>query len=272
VKTESDGQPDGPAAVRKKPLISIKNVSLSYGNFQALTDVSVDFYQGELVGLVGDNGAGKTTLIRIISGIIPPTAGEVYFDGVRIIKFHPKKAIDLGLECIQQTIGICDNLSVGRNYFLGREPIKRVFGLPFLDKRKIREASAKVVHDFGLRDSVDVDDEIALLSGGEKQTFKIARAVTFRNRVIIMDEPTNHLSVRERARVNELAVQLKQQGLLVIYITHDIFQIHRIADRIVILENGRKVADVLRDVMSAEALEGIIRDGGRTAGKGAKAQ
>ena len=201
-------------ADQKKPLISIKNVSLSYGNFQALTDVNVDFYQGELVGLVGDNGAGKTSLIRIISGIIRPTLGEVYFDGERITKFHPKKAIDLGLECIQQTIGICDNLSVGRNYFLGREPIKRIFGLPFLDKKKIREASAKVVHDFGLRETVDVDDEIALLSGGEKQTFKIARAVTSRNRVIIMDEPTNHLSVRERGHVNDLAVQLKQQGLL----------------------------------------------------------
>jgi simple sugar transport system ATP-binding protein len=127
-----------------------------------------------------------------------------------------------------------------------------------------------VVHDFGLRDTVDVDDEIALLSGGEKQTFKIARAVTFRNRVIIMDEPTNHLSVRERAHVNELAVQLKEQGLLVIYITHDIFQIHRIADRIVIMENGRKVTDVPRDAMSAEALEGIIRDGGRAPAKGPK--
>jgi len=263
---QTKGTPDA-----KKPLISIKNVSLSYGNFQALTDVSVDFYQGELVGLVGDNGAGKTTLIRIISGIMPPTIGEVYFDGERITKFHPKKAIDLGLECIQQTIGICDNLSVGRNYFLGREPIRRVFGLPLLDKKKIREESAKVVHDFGLRDTVDVDDEIALLSGGEKQTFKIARAVTFRNRVIIMDEPTNHLSVRERARVNDLAVHLKQQGLLVIYITHDIFQIHRIADRIVILENGRKVTDVPRDAMSAEVLEGIIRDGSRAPVKGTKA-
>lgn len=250
------------------PLISIRNVSLSYGNVRALTDVSVDFYQGELVGLVGDNGAGKTTLIRIISGIMPPTSGEVYFDGEKITKFHPKKAIALGLECIQQTIGICDNLSVGRNYFLGREPVKRIFGLPFLDKRKIREASAKVIRDFGLRDSIDVDDEIALLSGGEKQTFKIARAVTFRNRVIIMDEPTNHLSVRERAHVNELAVQLKQQGLLVIYITHDIFQIHRIADRIVIMENGRKIADLPRDAMSAEALEKIIRDGSRMLAKG----
>jgi ABC-type sugar transport system ATPase subunit len=112
----------------------------------------------------------------------------------------------------------------------------------------------------------------ALLSGGEKQTFKTARAVTFRNRVIIMDEPTNHLSVRERAHVNELAVQLKQQGLLVIYITHDIFQIHRIADRIVIMENGRKVTDVPRDAMSAEALEGIIRDGGRAPAKGPKVE
>src|SRR5260370_6315354 len=187
--TKTDGTPDS-----RKPLISIKDVSLSYGNFKALTDVSVDFLQGELVGLVGDNGAGKTTLIRIISGINPPTSGEVYFDGERITKFHPKKAMDLGLECIQQTIGICDNLSVGRNYFLGREPIKRVFGLPFLDKKKIRETSAKVVHDFGVRATVDVDDKLALLSGGEKQTFKIARALTFPNRVIIVNDPPTPLS------------------------------------------------------------------------------
>ena len=253
----SSNCPDG------EPLISVKDICLSFGNFRVLTDVSVDFYPGELVGLVGDNGAGKTTLIRILSGMIPPDSGEVYFDGRRITRFYPKLAISLGVESIQQTIGLCDNLSVARNYFLGRELVRRIFGIRFLDKKKMREASTKVVRDFGLRDSIDVEDEISLLSGGEKQTFKIARAVSFRNRVIIMDEPTNHLSVRERGRVNELAVQLKQQGLLVIYITHDIFQIHRIADRIVILENGRKVADVLKDAMSAEALEEIIRHGSR---------
>jgi simple sugar transport system ATP-binding protein len=255
---------------RGHPLISVKDVYLSYGNFQALTNVSVDFYPGELVGLVGDNGAGKTTLIRILSGIIAPDAGEVYFDGQRITRFYPKHAIALGVESIQQAIGLCDNLSVARNYFLGREPVKRIFGMRFLDRRTMREVCGKVVREFGLRDSINVEDEIALLSGGEKQTFKIARAVSFRNRVIIMDEPTNHLSVRERGRVNELAVQLKQQGLLVIYITHDIFQIHRIADRIVILENGRKVADVLQSAMSAEELEGIIRDGSRKHANGPK--
>jgi ABC-type dipeptide/oligopeptide/nickel transport system ATPase subunit len=126
-------------------------------------------------------------------------------------------------------IGLCDNLSVVRNYFLGREVVRRIFGVRLLDKRKMGDATRKVSGDFGLRDSIDVEDEISLLSGGEKQTFKIARAVSFRNRVIIMDEPTNHPSVRKRGRVNELAVQLKEQGLLVIYITHDIFQIHRIA-------------------------------------------
>ncbi len=250
----------------RQPLIRVNDVCLAYGNFQALTKVSVDFFPGELVGLVGDNGAGKTTLIRILSGIIAPDSGDVYFDGQRITKFYPKRAIALGVESIQQTIGLCDNLSVTRNYFLGRELVRRVLGLRFLAKREMREVCAKVVRDFGLRPSIDVDDEISLLSGGEKQTFKIARAVSFRNRVIIMDEPTNHLSVRERARVNDLALQLKEQGLLVIYITHDIFQIHRIADRIVILENGRKVADVRRDAMSAENLEEIIRTGRMEAG------
>jgi simple sugar transport system ATP-binding protein len=253
----------------RNPLIEMKNITLNFGTVKALSDVSVNFYEGELVGLVGDNGAGKTTLIRILSGMYAPSAGEVYFDGQRITRFHPKLAIDLGIETIQQIVGLCDNLSVARNYYLGREPIKRLLGvIPVLDFAKMREASNKVVRNFGLRDTVNVDDEMALLSGGEGQAFKIGRAVDFRNRVIIMDEPTNHLSVRERAHVNELALQLRDQGLLVIYITHDIFQVHRLADRIVILENGRKVIDTPKDKMSAEALEQIIRDGSRDVSKG----
>jgi simple sugar transport system ATP-binding protein len=248
----------------RKPLIEMKNIDLYFGTFRALTDVNVNFYEGELVGLVGDNGAGKTTLIRILSGMYAPSAGEVYFDGQRVTRFHPKLAIDLGIETIQQTVGLCDNLSVARNYFLGREPVRRFMGiLPVLDFAKMRDASNQVIRNFGLSDNVNVDDEIALLSGGERQSFKIGRAVEFRNRVILMDEPTNHLSVRERAHVNELALQLRDQGLLVIYITHDIFQVHRLADRIVILENGRKIIDTPKDEMSAEALEQVIRDGGR---------
>jgi simple sugar transport system ATP-binding protein len=247
-------------------LVEMDDISLHFGTVRALSHVSVRFDGGELVGLVGDNGAGKTTLIRILSGMYAPTSGEVWFDGQRVTRFHPKLAIDLGIETIQQTVGLCDNLSVARNYFLGREPMRRLFGiLPVLDLPRMREASRRVVHEFGLRASVDVDDEVSLLSGGEAQSFKIGRAVDFRNRVIIMDEPTNHLSVRERAHVNDLALQLRDQGLLVIYITHDVFQVHRLADRIVILENGRKVVDTPKGAMNADALEQIIREGGHTA-------
>jgi simple sugar transport system ATP-binding protein len=250
-----------------KPLIQVKNLDVHFGQVKALTDVSVDFHEGEFIGLVGDNGAGKTTLIKVLCGIYKPTKGEVYFDGARVTRFDPKVAIDLGIETIQQAVGLCDNLSVARNYFLGREPVKRFLGVPVLDFAKMRQASKRVIGEFGLRE-VDVDDEVSLLSGGERQSFKIGRSVDFRNRVIIMDEPTNHLSVRERSHVNEIALQLKEQGLLVIYISHDIFQIHRIAERIIIMENGRKVVDVPKEEMSAEELEGIIRDGGRQVSKG----
>jgi simple sugar transport system ATP-binding protein len=178
----------------RNPLIEMKNIDLKFGTVKALSDVSVDFYEGELVGLVGDNGAGKTTLINILSGIYVPTSGEVYFDGQRITRFHPKLAIDLGIETISQTVGLCDNLSVARNYYLGREPVKRWLGiLPVLDFATMRAASNKVIRNFGLREGVNVDDETGLLSGGERQSFKIGRAVDFRNRVLIMDEPTNHL-------------------------------------------------------------------------------
>ena len=245
------------------PLIEMRDIDLYFGTFHALKNVSADFDSGEFIGLVGDNGAGKTTLINILCGLHTPTAGEVWFDGTRIAQFRPRLAIENGIETIQQAVGLCDNLSIARNFFLGREPVRRLLGIPMLDFAAMRAASGKVIRTFGLRDSVTPDDEVAQLSGGERQSVKIGRAVEFKNRVVIMDEPTNHLSVREREHVNELAQQLRDQGLLVIYITHDIFQVHRIADRIVILENGEKILDAAKDAMSADELEGIIRDGGR---------
>ncbi|MFC3057725.1 ATP-binding cassette domain-containing protein [Paenirhodobacter populi] len=245
------------------PLIQVKNLHLYFGAFHALKDVSVDFRAGELIGLVGDNGAGKTTLIRVLCGIHTPSSGEVWFDGRKVEKFHPKLAIDEGIETIQQSVGLCDNLSIARNFYLGREPVKRILGIPILDFALMREKSTKVIREFGLRDNVSADDEVERLSGGERQSVKIGRAVEFKNRVVIMDEPTNHLSVREREHVNELAVSLKEQGLLVIYITHDIFQVHKLADRIVIMENGEKIEDASTHTMSAEALEEVIRQGGR---------
>ncbi len=246
------------------PLVRMENIDLRFGRFEALKHVSVDFDAGELVGLVGDNGAGKTTLIRVLSGLYTPTNGRVFFDGKEITYFHPKLAIELGIETIQQAVGLCENLSIARNFYLGREPVRHVLGLPFLDFTKMRDDSRKVLHDFGLRANVGADDEVSLLSGGERQSIKIGRSVAFKNRVIIMDEPTNHLSVREREHVNHLALQLRDQGLLVIYITHDIFQVHKIADRIVILENGVKIADVKSGEMTSDELEQIIREGGRT--------
>ncbi|SJM33972.1 ATP-binding cassette domain-containing protein [Mesorhizobium delmotii] len=251
----------------QQPLIQVKNLDLFFGLFRALKDVSVDFKSGELVGLVGDNGAGKTTLIRVLCGIHAPTKGEVYFDGKRVTEFHPKLAIDQGIETIQQSVGLCDNLSIARNFYLGREPVNRILGIPFLDFRKMRDISTRVIREFGLRENVSPDDEVERLSGGERQSVKIGRAVEFKNRVVIMDEPTNHLSVREREHVNELALQLRSQGLLVIYITHDIFQVHKLADRIVIMENGEKIADASTDSMTAEELEEVIRQGGRVVEK-----
>tara|TARA_B100000315_G_scaffold213363_1_gene211280 strand:- start:1489 stop:2277 length:789 start_codon:yes stop_codon:yes gene_type:complete len=249
------------------PLVRMLDINLSFGRFQALNNVTVEFNAGELIGLVGDNGAGKTTLIQVLSGIHTPTSGEVYLDGRKITNFHPKLAIDQGIETIQQAVGLCENLSIARNFYLGREPTKKIAGIPFLNFNKMREDSRKAIRSFGLRDNVKADDEIGLLSGGERQSIKIGRSVAFKNRIIIMDEPTNNLSVREREHVNKLATQLRDQGLLVIYITHDIFQVHRLCDRIVILENGKKIADVKQDKMTAEELEEIIRAGGRTVEK-----
>jgi simple sugar transport system ATP-binding protein len=196
-----------------RPLIEMKNIDISFGSFQALKDVSVDFDSGELVGLVGDNGAGKTTLIRILCGMYEPTGGQVFFDGQKIKRFNPRLTIDLGIETIQQTVGLCSNLSIARNFYLGREPVKRRFGIPFLDFDKMRKKSESVIREFGLRENVSPDDEVEILSGGERQSVKIGHAVEFKNRVIIMDEPTNHLSVREREHVNNLLFVAISKGV-----------------------------------------------------------
>ena len=245
------------------PLIKMDNISLQFGAFQALTGVSVEFNSGELIGLVGDNGAGKTTLIRVLCGIHTPTVGSVYLEGEKVKEFHPKIAIDFGIETIQQSVGLCGNLSIARNYYLGREPVKKILGIPFLDFSAMRAASQKVIRSFGLRENVTPDDQVAMLSGGEQQSIKIGRAVEAQHKVVIMDEPTNHLSVREREHVNHLAKQLRDQGVLVIYITHDIHQVHKLCDRIVIMENGEKVVDVRKEEMTADELEEVIRSGGR---------
>lgn len=245
------------------PLVQMTDIGLRFGHFQALSNVSVDFEAKQLVAIVGDNGAGKTCLIRILCGIHAPTEGAVFVAGNRITNFSPKAASELGIEAIHQGIGLCDNLSVARNVFLGREPTVRRLGLPLLDLAQMRERTWAVIRNFGLRDNIGPDDEVEVMSGGERQSVKIGRAVMFEKRIIIMDEPTTALSVRERQHVHELAVRLRSEGLLVIFISHDIHQVHAIADRIVILENGRKIADVAQRDMTADELEAIIRSGGR---------
>ena len=128
-----------------------EDINLIFGRFQALKNVCVDFDAGELVGLVGDNGAGKTTLIRMLCGMHKPTSGKVFFDGREITNFHPKLAIELGIETIQQAVGLCENLTIARNFYLGREPVKRFLGFPLLDFEKMRAKSRKVIRAFGLR-------------------------------------------------------------------------------------------------------------------------
>ena len=246
-----------------EPLVRMKNIGLRFGHFRALNDVSVDFYPRELVATVGDNGAGKSCLIRILCGIYEPTEGEVYIAGEKVTEFSPKHASDIGIESIHQGIGLCDNLSVARNIFLGKEPVIRRFGISFLDFSKMRDATWDIIRSIGLRDNIGPDDEVEVMSGGERQSVKIGRAVMFEKRVIVMDEPTTALSVRERQHVHDLAVRLRDEGLLVIFISHDIHQVHEIADRIVILENGKKIVDIAQSEMGAKELEDIIRSGGR---------
>jgi len=243
----------------KEPLVKMVGISKRFGAIRALEGVNFEVYPREVVALVGDNGAGKSTLVRILSGIYFPTKGEIFFEGKKIAILSPKIAEKLGIEAIHQGFGLIDTMSIARNIFLGREPVVRKFLFKFLDLNKMKRESNKILQTIGARSQVTPDSEVSFLSGGERQSIKIGRAVLFKAKLVIMDEPTMALSVRERHKVLELVRNLKKQGVAVIFISHDIHVVYDICDRIVILEKGSKIGDFPREEVTVDEVVKIVR-------------
>jgi simple sugar transport system ATP-binding protein len=241
-------------------LVRMMNISKSFGPIQALRNVDFTANSNEIVALVGDNGAGKSTLIRILSGIWQPTAGEMYFEGKKVTLFSPEKAEELGIQAVHQGFGLVDTMNIARNIFLGSEPYKGGF-LRMLDFQKMRQASQDVLQTIGVKTQISPESEVATLSGGEKQAIKIGRALYYKAKLIIMDEPTIALSVRERQRVLELTQEIREKGIGVIFITHDIHMIYDICDRVVIMEQGQMVGDYFKKEIMVEDVVKIIREG-----------
>ena len=238
-----------------EPLLEARNINKRFGGVHALENVSFRVGAGEVVALAGDNGAGKSTLIKIISGVFQPDEGELHYAGEKVVFENPQDARGRGIETIYQDLALADNLDVGANVFLGREPMRRVFGLPMIDRKKMREESAHALDalDIGLD---RLDRPVRALSGGQRQCVAIGRAIHWKARILIMDEPTAALGVPEQRRVMALIRSLKSSGVGVIFISHNLADIFDVTDRIVVLRRGVNVGE--RPTQGANADE-IVR-------------
>ena len=225
------------------PVISVKNLHKWYSGVHALKGVSLDVMPGQALGLVGDNGAGKSTLINILSGLHRQDDGEIMIEGKLADIRNPKDAMRLGLETIYQYNSMVPIMSISRNMFIGREPLKwSMGGFGILDERKMREDSVAAIADVDLH-LRSPDALVGELSGGQRQGVAIARAMHFKSKVMILDEPTNHLSVKETAKVIGFVQGLKKQGITSIFISHNMHHVFACCDRIVAMALGQIVLD-----------------------------
>jgi simple sugar transport system ATP-binding protein len=234
------------------PLLEVRNLSKHFGAVRALDNCSMTVHPGEVVALAGDNGAGKTTMIKAISGVYPPSSGEILIEGNPVSFSSPQEARALGIETIYQDLALADNLTIGANIFLGREPMKKMFGvLPVLDRKAMAQAAAETMAklDFHVK---RLDAPVSNFSGGQRQAVAIGRAVYWNAKILIMDEPTAALGVPEQRKVISLIKSLKAQGRGVIFISHNLQDIFAVSDRIVVLRRGvvageRKIAETNHD-------------------------
>lgn len=233
-------------------LLSVRNITKNFGAVEALKGVSFDVDLGEVVALAGDNGAGKSVLIKSVSGVHHPDSGEIVFDGQSVSFTGPHEARALGIETIYQDLALADNLSIGGNIFLGREPMRRLWGvLPVLDRKAMAEAARETMARLDFHVS-RLNAPVSNFSGGQRQAVAIGRAVYWNAQILIMDEPTAALGVPEQRKVLALIRQLKTQGRGVIFISHNLQDIFAVADRIVVLRRGntageRQIADTNPD-------------------------
>ena len=241
-----------------EPLIRCAALQKWYGGVHALKGVDLDLSHNEVVGLVGDNGAGKSTLIKILSGAHRQDSGQIFFQGKPVSFASPRDAMELGIETIYQYNALAPTLSIERNIFIGREPIKtRIGRIGNMDFRKMGREAMEALRDVDLhlRSPETVVEE---LSGGERQGVTIARAMYFKTKVLILDEPTNHLSIKETNKVLGWVEGLKAQGITSIFITHNLHHVYPIADRLCVLSRGEKTAEMPKSETSIEGLTDLI--------------
>ena len=236
------------------PLVRMRDISIAFGGVHAVDDVSVDLWPGEVVGLLGHNGAGKSTLIKILSGAYQADSGTIEIDGQRVEIRNPRDARAHNVETIYQTLALADNLDAAANIFLGREIVT---GLGLVDDDAMEAETRRIMGRLN-SNFQRFSDPVSALSGGQRQSVAIARAVYFDARILIMDEPTAALGPHETAMVSELIAQLKSEGIGIFLISHDIHEVMRLCDRASVMKNGELVGTVDVADVSDDDLLGMI--------------
>lgn len=248
------------------PILSLRQVNKSFGPVHVLKDVDFDAYAGKVTALVGDNGAGKSTLIKCIAGIYTPETGEFIFEGNKVTIAGPRDATALGIEIVYQDLALCDNLDIVHNMFLGREEKSGIT----LNESTMESMAKKTLDGLSVRTVKSIRQKVASLSGGQRQTVAIARAVLWNSKVVILDEPTAALGVAQTEQVLKLVRQLADNGLAVIVISHNLNDVFQVADNIAAMYLGTMAAQVEKNSVTQNDVVRLITTGSADAIAGAK--
>ena len=242
------------------PIVQMKNIEKHFGSVIALAGVSLEVYPGECHCLLGDNGAGKSTFIKTMSGVHKPTKGEIFFEGQPMKFDRPRDSISAGIATVYQDLAMIPLMSVSRNFFMGNEPVRKVGPMKFFDHNKANEVTMEEMRKMGIN-LRGPDQAVGTLSGGERQTVAIARAVHFGAKVLILDEPTSALGVRQTANVLATVDKVRKQGIAVVFITHNVRHAFAVGDRFTVLNRGKTLGTAKRGQITPEELQDMMAGG-----------
>ncbi|WP_022883157.1 ATP-binding cassette domain-containing protein [Gryllotalpicola ginsengisoli] len=244
-----------------EPLMTLTGVGKSFAGTDALADISLEIEPGKVLCLLGDNGAGKSTLIKILSGYHAPTTGTIEVDGKQVVFSSPRDASAAGIATVHQYGGTFPLMSVGRSFFVGAEPTKGWGPLKYFDKATANKVAIRELKSLGITRINDGNRLVGGMSGGERQSLAIARAVYFGARLLILDEPTAALGVKEAAHVLKIIMQARQKGIAVVFVTHNVLHAMTVGDRFAVLIHGRKADDFMKGERTREQITDLMAGG-----------
>ena len=244
----------------KKPIIKMQNIEKHFGSVIALSGVSIDVFGGECHCLLGDNGAGKSTFIKTMSGVYKPTQGEILFEGQTMNFNDPREAIGAGIATVHQHLAMIPLMSVSRNFFMGNEPVKKIGPLRLFNHEYANQVTMEEISKMGIN-LRGPDQAVGTLSGGERQTVAIARAVYFGAKVLILDEPTSALGVRQTSNVLATINKVRKQGIAVVFITHNVHHAFPVGDQFTLLNRGRSIGTYQKHEIDKDSLQKMMAGG-----------